>query len=74
MSKPTVAYHAKATTAAPPLQVTIKEAARLLSLGERTIYRLLDTHELVSVGNGRRRRVLYTSLLAYQQREMTGAS
>ena len=72
MSNTTAAHHAKASTATPPLQVTIKEAARLLSLGERTIYRLLDTRQIVSVGSGRRRRVLYTSLLTYQQREMTG--
>lgn len=63
-------HRAQNTTEAPPLQVTIKEAARLLSMSERTIYRLLNDRELVGVGTGRRRRVLYASLLDYQQREI----
>lgn len=66
------AHRTNTTTEAPPLQVTIKEAARLLSMSERTIYRLLDARELVGVGSGRRRRVMYASLLDYQQRAIAG--
>lgn len=51
-----------------PLQVTIAEAARLLSFDQSTIRRLLQRGELISVGSGRLRRVDMESLYTYKQR------
>lgn len=51
-----------------PLQVTILEAARLMSYDESTIRRLIKKGELVSVGRGRMRRVDMGSLHEYQKR------
>jgi excisionase family DNA binding protein len=50
------------------LQVTIKEAARLLSYDERTIRRLIVRGELQAIGRGRLRRIAFTSLHEYQSR------
>jgi excisionase family DNA binding protein len=51
-----------------PLQVSIREAARLLAYDERTIRRLIARGELIAAGNGRLRRVPMASLRAYQER------
>lgn len=48
-----------------PLQVTIRNAARLLSVSEKTIDRLIKAGELVGVGRGKLRRVEYASIVAY---------
>jgi excisionase family DNA binding protein len=53
---------------AAPLQVTIKEAARLLSYDQRTIRRLIIRGEIQAIGRGRLRRIPYTSLHDYQSR------
>ena len=53
-----------------PLQVTVREAGRLLSYDTRTISRLVARGELEVVGQGRLRRVPLSSLLAYQQRHL----
>jgi excisionase family DNA binding protein len=53
---------------AEPLQVSIREAARLMAYDERTIRRLIDRGEIISAGQGRLRRVLMASLRAYQDR------
>lgn len=52
-----------------PLQITVKEAARILGYSQRTIYRLLDRRELQSVGRGRLLRVDYASVEAYHQHQ-----
>ena len=51
-----------------PLQVTIKEAARLLSYDQRTIRRLIMRGELQAIGHGRLRRIPFRSLHEYQTR------
>ncbi len=53
---------------AEPLQVSIKEAARLLAYNERTIRRLIVRGELQAIGRGRLRRIPYGSLHEYQSR------
>ena len=53
-----------------PLQVTIKEAARLLSYNPRTIRRLVERGELQATGVGKLRRILSESMLHYQQRNL----
>jgi excisionase family DNA binding protein len=53
-----------------PLQVTLKEAARLLAYDLRTIHRLISRGELSSVGEGRLRRVPVQELRDYQQRHL----
>jgi excisionase family DNA binding protein len=57
-----------------PLQVTISEAARLLSYDDRTIRRLIVRGEIVAVGQGRLRRIPMQSLRDYQQRHLTTQS
>jgi excisionase family DNA binding protein len=53
---------------AEPLQVTVLEAARLLSYDTRTIRQLITKGELSAVGQGRLRRVDMQSLHEYQRR------
>jgi len=53
-----------------PLQVTLKEAARLLAYDLRTIQRLISRGELPSVGAGRLRRIPVQALRDYQQRHL----
>lgn len=53
-----------------PLQVTLKEAARLLAYDLRTIQRLISRGELLSVGEGRLRRIPVQVLRDYQQRHL----
>ena len=55
---------------AAPLQITINEAARLLSYNPRTIRRLIVRGELQAVGKGKLRRILSESLYHYQQRHL----
>ena len=45
-----------------PLQVTIQEAARLLSYDPRTVRRKIDNGELKATGHGRGRRVIMASI------------
>lgn len=52
------------------LQVSIREAAELLTYSERTIYSLLQRGELRSVGQGRLRRIPMDELRAWQQRNI----
>jgi excisionase family DNA binding protein len=54
------------------LQVTVAEAARLLSFGKRTLYRLVQSGELPSIGRGRLLRIAISDLLAYQERNRKG--
>jgi len=54
-----------------PLQVTLKEAARLLAYDLRTIQRLISRSERPSVGAGRLRRIPVQALRDYQQRHLT---
>lgn len=54
------------------LQVTIAEAAQMLSYGKRTVYRLVQTGELSSIGEGRLRRIRIADILAWQQRNQNG--
>lgn len=53
-----------------PLQVTIREAGRLLSYNDRTIRRLILSGELCAVGQGPLRRVTMQSIRDYQQRHL----
>lgn len=55
----------------PPLQVTVKEAARILGYSERTVYRLLDRRELRRAGRGRLLRVDYASVEELHQRRIS---
>lgn len=51
-----------------PLQFTINDTARLLSISPSTVRRLIAQGELASVGYGKLRRVPYDSILAYLNR------
>lgn len=51
-----------------PLQYKIEDTARLLSVSRRTVERLIAQGELETVGRGKLRRVLYSSILAYIER------
>lgn len=51
-----------------PLQYTIDDTARLLSVSRRTIVRLIERGELATVGTGRLKRVPFDSIVAYQNR------
>jgi excisionase family DNA binding protein len=51
-----------------PLQYTVEDTARLLSLSKRKVYQLIATGELESVGTGRLRRIPYDTILAYLHR------
>ena len=51
-----------------PLQVKIKDAARLLGFDQRTIRRLIERRELEATGHGQNRRVIMASLRAYVER------
>lgn len=51
-----------------PLQYTIADTARLLSVSTRTVKRLIASGELATVGQGRLRRVPYDSIVAYLNR------
>lgn len=51
-----------------PLQVKIRDAARLLGFDERTIRRLIERKELDATGHGQNRRVIMASLRAYIER------
>ncbi|MBX0331327.1 helix-turn-helix domain-containing protein [Oscillochloris sp. ZM17-4] len=53
-------------------QVTIAEAAELLSYGKRTVYRMVQTGELPSVGEGKLRRIRIADILAWQNRNRNG--
>lgn len=50
-----------------PLQVTIAEAARLLSYSKRKVEQLLQRGDLKSVGRGRLRRVAIKELERWQK-------
>jgi excisionase family DNA binding protein len=51
-----------------PLQVTIREAASLLSYDERTVRRLVERGELHAIGRGRLRRIALADLREWQAR------
>jgi excisionase family DNA binding protein len=51
-----------------PLQYTIADTARLLSVSIRTVKRLIAKGELATVGQGRLKRVPFDSIMAYQNR------
>jgi excisionase family DNA binding protein len=51
-----------------PLQVTIRQAAALLSYDERTVRRLVARGELRAVGRGRLRRIALADLWDWQER------
>jgi excisionase family DNA binding protein len=51
-----------------PLQVTIREAASLLSYDERTVRRLVERGELHAIGRGRLRRIALADLRDWQAR------
>jgi excisionase family DNA binding protein len=55
-------------TSGEPLQVTIKEAARLLAFDTATIRRKIKRGELDATGHGQSRRVTMASLRAYVER------
>jgi excisionase family DNA binding protein len=48
-----------------PLQYTIKDTARLLSLSRRTVERLIARGELATIGQGKLKRLPYDSIVAY---------
>ena len=50
------------------LQVTIREAATMLSYDERTIRRLVTRGELTAIGKGRLRRIALADIRDWQAR------
>lgn len=56
----------------PQQQVTIAEAAKRLSFGKRTVYRMVQTGELASIGRGRLRRIAVEDIRAWQARNRNG--
>lgn len=59
---------AEAPTADARLLVTVKEAAAMLSVGQTTLYALLDRGEIKSVKLDHGRRVVVASLRDYVER------
>lgn len=57
-----------AAPAAPPLFVSVIDAARLLGIGRTRLYQLIDNGDVVSVRVGGRRLVSRRSLVAYHDR------
>ena len=53
-----------------PLSVTVPEAARLLSMGQTTIWRLIAANELESYRIGSSRRVTMEGIRAFQRRQI----
>jgi excisionase family DNA binding protein len=51
-----------------PLQYSILDTARLLSVSRRTVERLIAQGQLATVGRGRLKRIPYDSIIAYQNR------
>jgi excisionase family DNA binding protein len=51
-----------------PIQYTIRDTARLLSVSRRTVERLIEQGQLATVGRGRLKRVPYDSIVDYQNR------
>lgn len=49
-------------------QVTVRQAAEILGVHERTIRRLVQSGELMAVGRGRLTRIALRDIAAYQQR------
>jgi excisionase family DNA binding protein len=56
-----------------PLQYTIADTARPLSVSSRTVKRLVAKGELATVGQGRLKRIPYDSILAYLNRHRNEA-
>src|SRR5262245_42832279 len=56
------------STQIAPLQYTIADTARLLSVSIRTVKRLIERGELSTVGQGRLKRIPFDSIVAYQNR------
>jgi excisionase family DNA binding protein len=57
-----------------PLQYTIADTARLLSVSIRTVKRLIEKGELATVGQGRLKRIPYDSIVAYLNRHRNDAA
>ncbi len=57
-----------------PLQYSIRDTARLLSVSRRTVERLIVAGELATVGTGKLKRVPYDSIVAYQSRNRNEAA
>jgi excisionase family DNA binding protein len=72
MQYPKGASPVTAYSPSSPQQVTIAEAAELLSYGKRTVYRMVQSRELPSVGEGKMRRILIADILAWQERNRKG--
>jgi excisionase family DNA binding protein len=49
-----------------PLQYSLRDTARLLSVSLRTVERLVERGELSTVGRGKLRRVPYDSIVNWQ--------
>lgn len=61
------------TTQPPsPLQVTITQAAAMLSYSRKTIYTLLQRGEIRSVGTGQGRRIPVSELERWQKEQLSG--
>jgi len=57
----------------PPLAVSAKEAAQLLSLSLSKLYELLRNAELQSYADGNSRRVTMASIYGYVDRKLAGS-
>jgi len=57
-----------------PLYVTIGEAAALMRLSERSIFRLVAQGRIRAVGRGRGRRIVYASIQNFDQTESHDAA
>lgn len=51
-----------------PIQYNISDTARLLGFSRRTVERLIERGEFVTIGTGKLRRIPFDSIVAYQNR------
>lgn len=55
-----------------PLQVSLKDAAKMLDYSERTVQRMVDHGEIIATGSGRLRRYDVQSIIDKQARMRQG--
>ncbi|NTU82976.1 MAG: helix-turn-helix domain-containing protein [Chloroflexales bacterium] len=68
ISQPAAHRPSNAESFLHPLLFSIPNTAIKLSMSRRTVERLISAGELEAVGNGKLRRVTYTSILSYIER------
>ena len=58
----------------PPLLVSVKQACRILSIGETRMYELLGNNSVRSCNLGRSRLIEYASLKAFVKQQLDNSS